>query len=261
MRAATCLDMLVNQTLESGTLIRQDFRDAVRFVMFETGYEGFDYATHGGTLFVVVFRGRPYGVTCAHVKGDFEWRQLVVTDSKFGRAFAQPSAIYRPSSPTEHAVDSDVLDLAIIEFVGDVGPAFFGDTTYILDRGTVASSARGEQLYVNGAFKSESEILDSAIKPQFGLLEFQDDGLYGSDLVLRRAIARFQPRTFQSLTGLSGSPVFNISQGRLAGVVSRGSLTGDDAVMHYIDINHVHRMVVAIANGEKEARYRVATPR
>ena len=42
--------MKVEQRLSSGLMVRQDVRQAVRFVMFETGVEGWDYATHGGAL-------------------------------------------------------------------------------------------------------------------------------------------------------------------------------------------------------------------
>jgi hypothetical protein len=59
------------QVLSSGLIIRQDFAEVVRPVFFQTEYEEFPYATHGGTLFPVVFRGRVYGVTCTHVFGDF----------------------------------------------------------------------------------------------------------------------------------------------------------------------------------------------
>ncbi|MGA7452190.1 MAG: hypothetical protein WBW73_13195, partial [Rhodoplanes sp.] len=68
--------MLETQVLSSGLMIRQDFAEAVRPVFFQTESEEFLYATHGGTLFLVVFRGRVYGVTCAHVFGDFPHGRL-----------------------------------------------------------------------------------------------------------------------------------------------------------------------------------------
>jgi hypothetical protein len=115
------------QTLQSGLTIRQDFRQAVRFIMFETGVEGWDYATHGGTMLVVNFERRPFGVTCQHVRGDFHWRELVVTDQRFGSQIAGLKGIYHGSAPVGDAVGSDVLDLIVVEFADDVGSGFFGD--------------------------------------------------------------------------------------------------------------------------------------
>src|SRR5882757_8015263 len=54
-------------TLSSGLVIRQDFAAAIRPVFFQTEFEEFLYATHGGTLFLVSFRGKTYGLTCRHV--------------------------------------------------------------------------------------------------------------------------------------------------------------------------------------------------
>jgi uncharacterized protein (UPF0303 family) len=77
-------DQRVAQTLTSGTFIRQDFATAARMVLFDTGLDEWQYATHGGTLFVVMHSGKPYGITCRHVLQDFDWRQLVVTDKRNG---------------------------------------------------------------------------------------------------------------------------------------------------------------------------------
>jgi hypothetical protein len=52
-------DKRVTQKLASGTIIRQDFRTAARFVFFDTGYPQWQFATHGGTIFVVRYKRRP----------------------------------------------------------------------------------------------------------------------------------------------------------------------------------------------------------
>jgi len=38
------------QELSTGVIVHQDFRNGVRFVMFSTGFDDREYATHGGTL-------------------------------------------------------------------------------------------------------------------------------------------------------------------------------------------------------------------
>src|SRR5258708_10626837 len=79
--------------LSSGLIIRQDFAEAVRPVFLQTAYEEFLYATHGGTLFLVVYRGRVYGVTCAHVFGDFPHGKLFVTQKKLAQKGSMPGHV------------------------------------------------------------------------------------------------------------------------------------------------------------------------
>ena len=87
--------------------------------MFRTGVEGWEYSTHGGTAFIVNFRGKPFGLTCRHVLRDFYWGQLAITAAKFGRKgsqFAALKSLVYPSDPRREAVDTDILDVAVVEF-------------------------------------------------------------------------------------------------------------------------------------------------
>jgi hypothetical protein len=60
---------------------------SIRAIFFQTPYEDYPHATHGGTLFIVKYRGRPYGVTCKHVFGDFNPDMLHVSAKRhFDRA-------------------------------------------------------------------------------------------------------------------------------------------------------------------------------
>jgi hypothetical protein len=248
----------VEQTLSSGLTIRQDFRDSVRFVVFETGVDEWKYATHGGTAFVVRFNGRYYGITCSHVRKDFDWSQLAITDRKFGRGLARMSCVYFPSLPEGHAVDSEVVDIAIIEFADVVGAEFFGDTAYIFDKATVGTSRVNDVLLVNGVLKDESNITGERgdkVIPRFALLEFSDRGSTSDDVTIREAVARYSKPEFMRLTGISGSPVFNKSSNKLCGVVVRGTLRGDDAIIRYVDIADVAPMLESVANGTLRANY------
>jgi hypothetical protein len=246
----------VEQQLSSGLMVRQDVRQAVRFVMFETGVEGWDYATHGGTMLILYFAGRPFGVSCQHVRRDFHWRELVVTDQRFGRHVAGLKGVYFPSQPVGDAVGSDVMDLVVVEFSDDVGPSFFGDNAYLVDAGTVGSSRTGDMLLVSGALKDQSTILDETIAPVFALLEFEDRGAMAADPVLRVARARFANPEFSRLTGLSGSPVFDITTSRLTGLVVRGGMSDADASIRYVDFVHVAALLSAIVEGAAATYYK-----
>ena len=109
-----------SQKLASGIAIRQDFHACARMVFYETGDKQWRHATHGGTAFVVVFKGRPYGFTCKHVLQDFEWRQLIITNTKLGRKIAGLQAVAYPTQPHDAAADTDIVDIVVIEFTPDV---------------------------------------------------------------------------------------------------------------------------------------------
>jgi hypothetical protein len=224
--------------------------------MFETGFDGWEYATHGGSLFIVNFRGHCYGVICNHVFRDFQRNQLIVTDVKFGSQVAGLRSFYSPSQPTTPAAEgSDLLDIVIVRFSDDVGPGFFQGTAYILEEQTAAMARQSDRLLVHGALKKMSVISESEIRPVFTVLEMSDDGPSEIDPVLRRASGKFASLEFDSLTGLSGGPVFDVTREKLAGVVVRGGLARGVASILYIDIVDVMEVLKAIENGSLQARY------
>jgi Trypsin-like peptidase domain len=249
-------DMRVTQTLASGLIIRQDFRDAVRFVFFDTGLAEWQYATHGGTMFVVRFGGSHYALTCKHVLKDFDWRQLVVTNEKGGTKIAGLKAVFYPSQPKEAAVDSDILDVAVIQFSHDIGPDYFNDCAYVLDAKTVATSRTGDVVHVAGALKSQSAISEDKIAPIYCLLELADNTLSSADPTLRSAIGKYKNPEFSDVVGLSGSPVFNVTKEALCGMVVRGGMSNDECTLRYIDIFDIMQLLGAIDKGLTETHYK-----
>jgi hypothetical protein len=247
--------MKVQQRLASGTIIAQDFRTSVRFPIFETGYKEWPYATNGGTLFLATFRGRVFGMTCRHVLDGFDWRQLRVTEAKFGKMFAPIRGLVYPSGPKGEAVDTDILDIALIEFAAEVGPDFFPDPPYVLDAGTCGSASDGDVLYVNGALKEKSDLSGMPISPVFCRLEFVDRGAASADPILRQAYAEFANPEFTEITGLSGSPVFDATSNKLVGMAVRGALTGKRCTLWYIDMFDILTFVTAVAEGREATDY------
>jgi hypothetical protein len=251
--------MKIIQQLSTGITVRQDFRESVRFVMFQTGVEGWEYATHGGTAFIVNFRGKPFGLTCRHVLQDFYWGQLAVTAAKFGRKgsqFAALKSLVYPSNPRGEAVGTDILDVAIVEFADDVGADFFTDAPYIIDANTWGTSNEGDALLVNGVLKEKSDLSEQpVVSPVFCLLEFHDCGATSADPLLREAYAEFHEPEFSSVTGISGSPVYNSTANKLCGMVIRGALTGRVCRLWYIDISDIMQTLIAIVEGRSETDY------
>jgi hypothetical protein len=252
------LHMRRPQTLSSGLTIRQDFRVSVRFVMFQTEIEECQYATDGGTVFVVNYRGKVYAVTCGHVVNNFEMSSLIITGEKFpqkGAKHARVRGRYFPSAPQGAATDSDLLDVCIIDFTPDVTPAFFTDPAYVLDENTVCTSHDGHRLLVAGYLKDRSSITEPDIVTGLGLLEYQDDGVASFDPMLRSAISEFAKPAFGRVTGMSGAPVFDLTANALCGMVVRGSMIGNKSTVHFLDAFHIVEMLKAIHRGASGASY------
>ena len=250
--------MRVTQTLASGEAIRQDFRTAGRFVFFDTGLEQWQYATHGGTMFLVFYNDKPYGLTCRHVLNDFGLHQLVVTDRRQeGSQIAGLQSVAYPSKPKDAAIDTDVLDVAVIQFSDDVGAEFFKDPAYILDKNTMTTSNIGDTLHVAGTLKDKSEITERTIAPVFCILEMVDQKPASNDPTLRRAIGKFDSSSeIADVTGLSGSPVFNVTQNALCGMVVRGTINADLCTLWYVDLFDIVQLLNAVHEGRAETYYR-----
>jgi hypothetical protein len=197
------------------------------------------------------------------VLGDFDWKQLVLTDVKFGKMIAGIRSINYPSSPTERAVDSDILDLAIIEFDAALGASFFRGAAYALEPGTYGTASIGDDLVVNGLLKEHTTIDERDISPTFGLIEFTERGPASFDLALRHAEGLYVRPQFSSLTGFSGAPVFDVTSGLLSGMVVRATMPSPErALMYYIDVIDMLESLKAVANGTLQANYKktVAIP-
>ncbi len=255
------------QILSSGIIIRQDFRDCARMVFFDTDSNDWSYATHGGTAFIVVFHGQPYAFTCRHVFGDFNWRELIITDTKFGSLIVKPQSIDYPTEPRGEAEGSDIPDLAVIKFPPHIAPDFFKDTAYIFDPATVRTSKPEDALLVTGVLKEKSwidqERQEVTIAPQFCFLEFIDVGTSNNDITLRQAKAQFHEPEFSSVDGLSGAPVYNKSTNVLCGMVVRAGINDNECRISYIDVSDMMPLLECVHENRAETYYykKVMIPR
>jgi hypothetical protein len=246
------------QTLSSGLIVQQDFRDSIRPVFFETDVEEFMYATHGGTLFIVNFGGRAYGLTCGHVFQDFEVARLFIAGEKQAKKGSTPArvkSLCHASSPRDGAVGTDIVDICVVEFVDDITPEFFGGSAYIVDEKTVATSQVGHELHVAGVLKDKTLIVPPHLSFGYCRLQLHDVGVSTSDPVLRQAYAEFRKPEFESITGISGSPVFDYTANALCGMVVRGGMSGIQCRLHYIDIFDIVRFPEAASRGVASAYY------
>jgi hypothetical protein len=251
------------QRLSSGLVVRQDYGESIRAAFYQTEFEEFLYATDGGTIFIVEYRGKSFGLTCKHIFRSFSPNQLFITEEKQGKKGGMPAPISQiayPSSPRDAAEGSDIVDVCVIEFSDDMPKDFFKDAPYIIDEKTVATSSRGHRLEVSGVLKEKSNIDPPDIHMAYCRLEFADDGAHKSDPTLRRAIAEFAKPDFSTLTGISGAPVFNLSVNALCGMVVRGGMAGRKAIVHYIDAYDILRMLEAIRNNAPAAKYTKPAP-
>lgn len=243
------------QRLKSGLLVQQDFRVAARFAFFDTGFEGFRYGTHGGTIFISRYNFKYFAITCHHILQDYEWRQIIITDMKGGRRVAGIKSVSTPAAPRGHAVDTDLLDIAIIEFSDELTASFFDGGAYILDEKTISKSSTHDKLLIYGALKKNSEITEKSIKPIYCLISMTDGGAPSNDATIRHATGIVTNSAIDDLSGLSGSPVFNVTKNALCGIVVRGGISDKSGIIWYVDIIDIMYFINAVFQNQKEVSY------
>lgn len=228
---------------------------STRMVLFETGYEGWEYSTNGGTVFLVAYEGKPYAITARHVAHTYDWKTLCVMDRKSGSEIAGLKAVSFANGLFGDAEGTDFGDVVVVEFSPDIDSAFFGGDIYPLDETTTSRADTGDALLAYCVPKEKTEIKDGVIRPTFAALGFVDDGPHAHDAFLRTCFARWAEPGLTSLSGLSGSPVFNSTKGVLCGVMVRGGIQGRDATGKYLDIDDVLRLVRCVHQGETATNY------
>jgi hypothetical protein len=179
---------------------------------------------------------------------------------------AHVTGICYPSSPRDGAEGTDISDICVIEFSDETGPDFFKETAYVLDEKTVASSKFYDHLLVAGVLKEKTTINPPDISIGYCNLSFKDMGPT-SDPIMRRGFAIFAQALFgrldfTSVTGISGSPVFNASAKAFCGMVIRGGLTGPACHIYYVDAFDIIRLLEAVSTRASNTYYtkHVAVP-
>jgi hypothetical protein len=253
---ARCPSDLRLMTIDYQALYEHPLAAAVRMVQFQTEHEEYPHATHGGTLFIVSYHGRPYGVTCKHVFGDFDPNMLHVTartEPKRGRLSARLQNLGFAANLGGAAVGSDFADLCIIEFADDLAPDFFGGTDYEIDSNAARTSKLGHDLFAIGISKDATRLLPDG-NIALCLLPMRDRGVT-NDPLLRRATARYEGAAFQTIIGMSGAPVFDLTAGALCGMVMRGTFQNGLCEVRYADIRDIIHLIEAVRTRATGALY------
>jgi hypothetical protein len=225
---------------------------------------GKQYASvsYGGNAFLVNYNNAVYLVTAGHVKGTFQWPQMVLTGRQLCRRGDLPAKVdgpWGPTLPLDGAAGSDVMDLSIFKVNEPL--SFFYDPAYIIDKNTVGTSNEGDKLLACGSLKEASSLVGNEVETGFSRLELDDAGYSGFDPVLRTATAEYNNPDFSSITGLSGSPVFNVTQNKLAGMIVRGGLQPTNTagtfkcIAHYVDIFDLLKVLDCVHNGKDGTHY------
>ena len=225
--------------------ISLDFARSVRPILFYTGIDDFQYATHGGTAFVVSYNGRPYAITCRHVFKDFQEDQLTLFGTQFPRksdTSAKIKTICFPSSPTGQAVDSDVTDFCAIEFDDAVSTDFFQGSDYPFSDNTICSSTTHDRLMIFGAVKEKTVIDPPDVTVSYCRLEAGDIGP-SADPFMRYGAAEYVNLGFSDPAGISGAPIFNLTRNGLCGMVTRATLQRGRFNFMYADAFDLFRFV------------------
>jgi hypothetical protein len=250
--------MMTRQVFSTGDALWQDFSAAVRPVFFDTDIEEWRYASHGGTLFLVEYHERVFGLTCGHVFRGFEDEKLFISRGQFPQKGAPPAPVKGKCLSTAskgEAHGTDVTDLCMIEFAGDMAPNFFHGTAYRIDANTIGTSQHGHHLRIAGVLKDKTTFIPPNIAAGYCSLDVIDNGPATFDPLLRHAIAQFGPIKFDNLVGMSGSPVFDVASNVLCGMVCRAGMSDNRANIYYFDIFDVIRFLEAASNRSSGMHY------
>lgn len=237
----------------------RDIANAIRPALFQTELEEWRYATDGGTVFIVRYEGQMFGVSCKHVFVNFSPRDLFIGNNPIyenGSPPAQVGGMTSPVNPGGGAIDSDILDLLVLWFADDVTEQFFGENAYFIGPGSVVQSRKGDMLRVCGALKEHTVISPPNIEVGYCDLMFMDRGESKGDPAQRIAQGKWIQSDVKCVIGLSGSPVFNLTQNALCGMVVRGGFDADAVcTIRYLDIYDMIQYIDAIAKKKKSVTY------
>jgi len=226
-------------------------RAATRPILFHTDFPETPFATHGGTLVLVLHNQHVFAVTCGHTLGSFSWARLMIPQRRVSGPIAALDSVIKFSSPIDHAIGSDLMDLIAIRVAEH--PNWFEDQPIALDKDSVADCVEGDILTVCGYPADISNW--AADTPLVGTFDFRirADRRQSNDIVLRSGhgnIAKAQ-LDLQSLSGLSGSPVLREADGKLCGIVVRGGLDKNgDVQVFFVEASDVLE-IIASATGDK----------
>jgi hypothetical protein len=230
-------------------MLRQDIKQAVRPVLFQSDVEEAPYSI-GGSLFVIAFEGRCYGLTCWHVLGDGGVNHLFVAQGPVVAKGARPAPISKVARIA--ATETDLQDIAVVCFSDEIRPDFFGGTAYVIGPKAVGTSDAANRLRVYGYLTEKSSVdYDAAsITGGFCDLQFTNLGPTSSDPVLRQALATYAGHNISKLDGISGAPVYDDTEGRLCGMAVRAGLSDNGgASLWYIDVHYIVGVAQAVHRG------------
>jgi hypothetical protein len=238
--------------------VLQDIISCVRPVLYDTGITDFQYATHGGTLFLVVYESRVCALTCAHVFGDFDSETLLVPADQIpeeGAPAVTPQGRYVSVNLQGAAEGSDIQDISVLDFPGQATIEFFKNNPFAISEESAGRSDDGHNLVIFGVLKEKTHIDPPDVVIGYTLLEFVDRGPMNADNVLRIAEGAFDNPEITDITGISGSPVFDRDTGKLCGMVARGKVQDQKAIIYFIDILHILAFLKSSVGGAAGIAY------
>lgn len=232
----------------------QDIISAVRPVLFDTSNEYFPYS-FGGTLFIISLRGRCYGLTCYHVTRD-QAERIIIFKTKAPKPGDLPVPVQ--TLARVDSLDNDLGDVVVLGFSDEIDSSCFQETAYSITQDAIGTSWVGDRLRVFGCLNTKSSVDTESKSITIGFcdLKFHALGCGASDPFLWQASSTLAMNNFASLDGISGAPVFNETQGRLCGMVTRAGLNASGkATLWYIDILDVIKFAEAVHGGSSRLDY------
>lgn len=228
---------------------------ATRPILFDTRLEEYPLASYGGTITLVRFEGRIFGITCRHAFGDFRWQDLLLMNSRRGGECIRPRTMHGMTQAVDHAIDSSLLDIAIISFE-DVEHSWFVEQPLVMSAETVADCSAADELYTYGYLAEFCDFSNERLQLLAVDLKPVAQPPNSHDVVLRTAIFQAVTPVSVSLSGPSGSPVIRLLDKKVCGLVTRGRVVEDGTTfIHFVEASDILELLKAASRSSAFHHY------
>tara|TARA_B100000686_G_C16781764_1_gene972392 strand:- start:1335 stop:2075 length:741 start_codon:yes stop_codon:yes gene_type:complete len=242
--------------------IIDNLTNSVRHLCIETDVDGYEYFTYGGTITLVKYKDKTYGLTCGHVVNadkSVSYDQLCILNTRDGIHIAGIENVVLPKNLADEAVDSDLADICILEFSSECTGDFFSHTPHELSDIDIIADQIGDQMYAVGAIKQDCGVdyETNTINSQYVCLPIHAQGKHSVDPILYKSIGKIpNDWNISELTGMSGGAIYNANQNHaLTGIIARAGVKEKDATIFYISIVPFLKALQALENKSTHVKY------
>lgn len=232
---------------------------SVRFPLFFTGIEDYPFATNVGAVFLVKVGKTPIAILPKHILKTFHLRDLRITSSLTVFNSVGVEDAYQFNGYKEATRATDIEDILVAFFPEFVTPSDF-ETIFPFEFMDAAPVQDGDEVVTYGFNRDNSILTKEEVRIHQVVVEAIVTPKKSADFTLRECVGTFnlEPEgdKLKSVTGLSGSPVFNRRSGLCCGLTTRGGITENgEIILRFVESFDLIRIINAAVSGADFVEY------